>query len=216
MHLDRDKGCHGDAAWRKVASSGSVLWLGTEISYLQHKFFEKGIVLCLFVLCCDFWERYPIHDIGSPGFVCVKQSLRNRMCGWVAIVETAVLPLLILPPLHSVTSDAICTCLRMCEGGAEGCPAIWYALQTLPKQRAKHLEQLFHRCSSLWFVFMLKKTFTICLNPLYRHSPEVFIYYHSLKNKNYILYECSFRHFWQPPSPLPPGMPPKKMVKFRT
>ena len=174
MHLDRDKGCHGDAAWRKVAGSGSVLWLCSEISHLQPKFLEKGIVLCLFVLCCDCWERFPIHDIGSPGFVCVKQSL--RMCGWVAIVEAAVLPL-ILPPLHSVTSDAICTCFRMCRGGAEGCPAIWYALQTLPKQRAKHLEQLFHRCSSLWFVFMLKKTFRICLNPLYRHSPEVFIYY---------------------------------------
>ena len=112
MLLDRDKGCHGDAAYRKVTSSGSVLWLGSEILHLQHKFLEKGIVLCLFVLCCDCWERFPIHDIGSPGFVCVKQSLRNRMCWWVSIVEAAIL-LLILPPLHSVTFAHVWGCARV-------------------------------------------------------------------------------------------------------
>ena len=99
MHLDRDKGCHGDAACRKVASSGSLLWLGSEISHLQHKSLENGFVLCLSVLCCDCWVRFPIHDIGSPGFVCVKQSL--RMCGWVAIVEAAVL-------LQYSTTSAFC------------------------------------------------------------------------------------------------------------
>ena len=178
MHLDRDKGCHGDAAW----SSGSVLWLCSEISHLQHKSLENGFVLCLSVLCCDCWVRFPIHDIGSPGFVCVKQSL--RMWGWVAIVEAAVL-------LQYSTTSAFCNLwcyLHMFEDLRGWCgrtrPAIWYALQALPKQKAKHLEQLFHRCSSLWFVFMLKKTFRICLNPPYTHSPEVFIYYQNLSLKN--------------------------------
>ena len=80
-----------------------VLDLGCDLAARFHiynlKFLEKGIVLCLFVLCCDCWERFPIHDIGSPGFVCVKQSL--RVWGWVAIVETAVL-------LQYSTTSAFC------------------------------------------------------------------------------------------------------------
>ena len=168
--------------------------------------------LC-FVLWLSSKISYPWYRI--PGIcLCQTKSAHVWMSGNSRSSSTTTYSS--LPPLHSVTSDAICTCFRMCEGGAEGRPAIWYALQTLPKQRAKHLEQLFHRCSSLWFVFLLKKTFRICPNPLCRRLPEVFIYHYNLflKNKNYLLNEYSFGHFWQPPSALPPGKPPKKIGKI--